>query len=163
MKIIVFSDSHGNEENMMRVLMQNQMDTSLVLYAGDGIDDIQNVMFSFPKISFEIVGGNREEYLYSLFDYKQVQYESLIQLDNHKILLTHGHKYNVKSSEYTILKYAQSKGADIIVYGHTHIPVANIIDSTYILNPGSIGSSHPTYGLINIKNNTVEISINELN
>ena len=167
MKILVFSDSHGYEENIRKVVFQHQLDTDMVLFAGDGIDDINNVKVDYPSIDFEIVGGNREEYLYSLFPHSDIEYEKIISIGNLKILLSHGHKYKVKYSLDSICKYAFEKGIDIVVFGHTHIPKNEVLNSDsckplYIINPGSISSSRPSYGLINIQNGIIKTEIIEI-
>ena len=40
-----------------------------------------------------------------------------------------------------IKSVAKSKGADIVMFGHTHIPVIDYDDDIIALNPGSL--SHP--------------------
>jgi uncharacterized protein len=62
-----------------------------------------------------------------------------------RIFVTHGHLYNESNLPNL------SKG-DILIYGHTHIPIAKKVDDVFILNPGSISlpkENHlSTYGII---------------
>ncbi|MGF1778112.1 phosphodiesterase [Vibrio nomapromontoriensis] len=48
-----------------------------------------------------------------------------------RLFLTHGHLYNAA-------KRPQLKKGDVIVHGHTHIPVAHWDEEQVIFNPGSI-------------------------
>ncbi|ELI6449308.1 phosphodiesterase [Photobacterium damselae] len=48
-----------------------------------------------------------------------------------RLFLTHGHLYNKE-------KHPKLCAGDVIVSGHTHIPVAEMMDELYLFNPGSI-------------------------
>ena len=71
---------------------------------------------------------------------------TIILYNNRKIFSTHGHIYNENNKPVL-------KDNDILISGHTHIPVAKKADNIYILNPGSIAipkENHPqTYGVLN--------------
>ena len=54
-----------------------------------------------------------------------------IFIDNLNIFVTHGHKFNKDNLQ------PLSKD-DILIYGHTHIPLNTIVDNIICLNPGSI-------------------------
>jgi uncharacterized protein len=70
---------------------------------------------------------------------------SIILQGNTKIFVTHGHLYD----ETKLPNLAKN---NVLIYGHTHIPVAKKVDDLLILNPGSItlpkeGHAN-TYGII---------------
>ena len=49
--------------------------------------------------------------------------------------------------------FARKNGADILLYGHTHIAFTDYDDGLYIMNPGSCGRPReglPSYGIIDI-------------
>lgn len=70
--------------------------------------------------------------------------EKEILIENRKILLCHGSPWSSDeyiypdSSEETFLRCAEGD-FDIVAMGHTHHPMVKCIDSTILLNPGSVG------------------------
>lgn len=56
---------------------------------------------------------------------------SIILHNNRKLFLTHGHVYNKENLP------ALADG-DVIIHGHTHVPVAEKFKNIFIINPGSI-------------------------
>ena len=79
-------------------------------------------------------------------------------LHGHRIAMTHGHRQHVNMGIDTLKYWALEKEADIVMYGHTHVPFVEQSSSMTILNPGSISrprqSEHfPTYGLIDFIDN----------
>ena len=46
---------------------------------------------------------------------------------------------------------AQEAGADVVLFGHTHVPYCSCEGGRWFLNPGSCGqSAQPTYGIIEL-------------
>jgi uncharacterized protein len=78
---------------------------------------------------------------------------SWIYVDGIKLFLTHGHKYNEKN-------LPKISNKDVLVHGHTHIPVAEKTSSCYIFNPGSIsipkGGYESSYGIYENRELTVK-------
>ena len=76
-------------------------------------------------------------------DYAWVVLES-----GQRLFLTHGHIYNAQ-------KRPALKQGDVIVHGHTHIPVAELDGEQYVFNPGSVtfprNGFAPSYGLLENK------------
>ena len=48
-----------------------------------------------------------------------------------------------------IIDEAKKKGADIVLFGHTHLQYTDYIDGLYVMNPGSVGM-FGQYGVIDI-------------
>ena len=61
-----------------------------------------------------------------------------LELGNHRILLTHGHYYNVSLGVEGLREEAIERGCDIAMYGHTHRPYLEQGGKVTILNPGSL-------------------------
>ena len=93
-------------------------------------------------------------------DYILEQLE-LFGLTLKKIFLTHGHIYGVKRDISLLRQAAVSKGADIAVYGHTHVAVIDDGEDCLVINPGSV--SHPRDGkaqsfmVLNIEGDRVKV------
>ena len=70
--------------------------------------------------------------------FSSLEREIELELGPHRILLTHGHYYNVSLGVETLEQEAIERGCDIAMYGHTHRPYLEIGDQVTILNPGSL-------------------------
>ena len=89
--------------------------------------------------------------------------------------MVHGHRYGVKSGMGALLSHAAARDADIVLFGHTHIPHEECIPvgteiggvvltrPMYLFNPGSIGrSGTPSFGTLSLTKDTVLLSHGEL-
>ena len=70
-----------------------------------------------------------------------------MSLGRHVVMLTHGHYYNVNYGTQMLVEAAKEKGADVVFYGHTHVPAFEQKNGNYYVNPGSVsipkeGSRH---------------------
>ncbi len=92
----------------------------------------------FPKIPLLPVRGNCD------YDY-DIPVEDILEIEGHRILFTHGNMYNVKLEYRTIEACAKEKGADAVLFGHTHKMYYTYHNGLMLLNPGSIGN--PPYGI----------------
>lgn len=84
------------------------------------------------------------------------------KIEGKKFFVTHGHGYNVKNPALSELKNAAMWypcEANVILYGHTHKARLEHEICCEILNPGTIGFSKPTYGLIVIDNGRISAEI----
>ncbi len=74
-----------------------------------------------------------------------------------RFYMVHGHQYGVKMSLQSLYYRAKEKEADIVLFGHTHVPCCEQEDGIWLINPGS--PSRPrlagkgSYALIDIKEN----------
>ena len=132
MKILVVSDSHGRWGALYNVI-QSYPDAKVVIHLGDGHDDLERIRPEFTDRVMVSVAGNCD-----CFAPSGVRSSAAITLDDKVIFYTHGHNYRVKSGESLVEQAARSRGADICLYGHTHIP--KFIDNgEYIyINTGSV-------------------------
>lgn len=158
MKIAVISDSH-NIENNIRSIIKHLSDIDVLIHCGDGADDISLIEETFNGKIY-IVKGN--------CDFGEIYPdELLIELDGKKILIAHGHKYNVKMNYNNIFYKALEVGADIVTFGHSHKAIILENRGITLMNPGSIslpyGLDNKTMGFIEIDNSgEVKFSIKEI-
>ncbi len=66
-----------------------------------------------------------------LIEYPMMSDYSIILYNDRRLFLTHGHIYNEKN-------LPNLSENDVLIHGHTHIPVAKKQNNIFILNPGSI-------------------------
>lgn len=143
MKILVFSDSHGNVSNMLRAVEQEN--PQMIIHLGDGWRDAVRLHDRIPGIPFEQVPGNCDFRL-------NEETEKLLFLEDKRILICHGHTYGVKQSLIAAGLAAEEKNLDLFLFGHTHKPLVDMRGKTLFLNPGSIGeSTRPSYGLVTLE------------
>lgn len=140
MKIVVFSDAHGNKEAIQRVVGFNP-DANFVVSLGDS-----EVSYNFLQdLDIIPIKGN-------YFRDAGFVYESELVVKEKRIFLTHGHKYKVHKGLSKLSNKVIIDGYDIALYGHTHIAKFDTIGEKYVINPGSINKSRnkkvPSYLLI---------------
>ena len=144
MKVLVFSDSHGDVKNMCRAIAREQ--PRMVLHLGDGWHDAEAVAERFPELPLEKVPGNCD------FRYQE-EAVRLVLIEGKLVMLSHGHTLGVKNNLSILLREAQARGADVALLGHTHKPFVDIRNGVTMLNPGSIGDyQRPTYGTLTFEN-----------
>jgi len=154
--VIVFSDSHGLLGSARKAL-KAAGPVDLLLHAGDYYRDALALAqeSSLPVVAVAgncdgVYGGPAEE---------------LFLLEDHKVLLTHGHLEGDRSGG-SLQQKAKEHGATVVVTGHTH--VAQMVTQKGILffNPGSItrprDGGKPSYGLLDIGDEGIVPSIHRL-
>lgn len=139
-KILVFSDSHGELGRMEQVVAEEWPDG--IFHLGDCWKDADELDCAF-EIPVTGVMGNCDGAVSSESS------EQKVTLGGVTFLLCHGHIYGVKSGYSAAVSHAKAEGADVLLCGHTHIPLYEQYGSLQLLNPGSIRYSK-TYGLITV-------------
>lgn len=143
MKILVVSDTHRQHENLEKVIDRERPERIYHLGDGEGCEDYVEAYADCP---LEIVRGNCD-FASSLPG------EVVMRVGAHVIMLTHGHYYHVANDTKRLLEVAKEKGADVVLYGHTHVPQLFKEQGITVMNPGSIshprqGDKRPSYGVI---------------
>ncbi|WP_417087544.1 metallophosphoesterase family protein, partial [Hungatella effluvii] len=64
--------------------------------------------------------------------------EKELKIGEYRVLLTHGHYYNVSLGVERLEQEARDRRLDIVMYGHTHRPFYEVRGGVTILNPGSL-------------------------
>lgn len=134
-----------------------------LIFLGDGLRDLSYL--SDSGIPLFPVMGNCDLMSFG------APIEDTLTLDGVRIFFSHGDRFSVKSGVERIAAYAAERSADVVLYGHTHLPLEQYLrvgtkvgDRTlekplHILNPGSIGESRDGfgcgYGVLTIQNGTV--------
>lgn len=122
----------------------------VVLHLGDNVSDVEIIKNQTGKDVVFVKGNCDIE--------RTAKVEQLIELENKKIFMTHGHEYGVKSSLLNLNYRARELGADIALYGHSHIASIEKHDGIWFVNPGSVslprGLKH-TIAFIEIKDGVI--------
>ncbi len=88
----------------------NQYADKIIAVRGNCDSEVDQMLLSFPMMS---------------------DYAWILLASGQRLFLTHGHLYNAQ-------KRPALKQGDVIVHGHTHIPVAEKDGEQFIYNPGSV-------------------------
>lgn len=145
-KALIFSDSHGKNENMFDVISRYP-EVDAIFHMGD-IEGAADKLTQSVNCAVCIVRGN--------CDFTSKLPESrVIEFGGKRIAMCHGHRH-LYSGNTDVLKYwGQEQKADIVMFGHTHIPYLEQGEKITLLNPGSISKPRqekkiPTYALLEI-------------
>ena len=140
MKLLIFSDSHGNVANMADMVRLERPDR--ILHLGDLVRDAQTLQEKFPDIPVSFVPGNCDGRRPDLPE------ERVFTLEGCRLLMTHGHTYHVKLGPAAAVRAAREAGAHLLLYGHTHEAACEFQHGMWVVNPGSIDSlARPTYAV----------------
>lgn len=132
MRILVVSDNHGNKDNLVWAL-RAEAPLDLVIHLGDS-EMIDLELRELIPCPYVVVAGNCD--YFSIFPKGQT-----VDLGTHRIYATHGHLYDVRYGLNQLETVARSAKADIVMFGHTHVPLLEQREELTFLNPGSI--RHP--------------------
>lgn len=129
MRILVISDSHGRNDDILGVIHQvGHID--MLIHCGD-VERGDNYIRSIVDCPVYMVSGNSD---YDL----DLPAEEVIDVGDYRIFVTHGHRHYVNRDGAYLVKCAQKLGANVVMFGHTHRPFIYIGDDITVLNPGSI-------------------------
>ncbi len=149
MRIGVFSDTHG-DISAARRFFDSLAPLDYLFHLGDNAADGDKLakLFACPVYA---VRGN--------CDYRSdAPLEQVVALGGKRFLLLHGHQYYAMSS---LLYRAEEVHADMVLYGHTHMPDLSADGPRLILNPGSLsrprGGSVESCALILLDKNDLNV------
>ena len=147
------SDSHGRKNRMLTAVELENPDW--ILHIGDNDRDCGDIELMYPDIPLRSVRGNCDRLSPGL------DIDEFV-LEGKRFFMTHGHLYGVKSGKAKIVQTAIERAADILLFGHTHVPFYSVTGELTIVNPGSIGSDGKNYAVLDIKNGAVTCELKNL-
>ncbi|MDQ0256473.1 putative phosphoesterase [Evansella vedderi] len=155
MRALIMSDSHGWEQEVADVIDRHQNEVDAIFHCGDSelfgeSDLLKNV---------STVRGNCD------FD-ADFPEEVVEEVKGVTFFAAHGHLLNVKMTAMNLVYKGQEVGADIVCFGHTHVPVAFEEQGIIIINPGSMRLprqvSVGTYVIVEENDGNIEVSFYSL-
>ena len=177
--ILIVSDTHGRVSRLNELIEYRQSldksgDPLTLIYLGDGLTDLFSCS-QYDNIICHAVRGNCD---FSSEIYGNITNKTeAIELMGHRIVLTHGDLYNVKLGLALVEKLAEDTGADILLFGHTHLKLQKYVNvdekyadapaykeklktlkSYYLFNPGSAKGYDRSYGILTITDTAILIS-----
>ncbi|RXI40020.1 phosphodiesterase [Clostridium tetani] len=167
MKLFFISDIHGSSyylEKVINIFEKEKADYLVIL--GDELyhgarnplpkeynpKKVAEILNTYKNKIIAVRGNCDSEVDQMVLNYPIMSDYSIILYNNRRLFLTHGHIYN-KNNLPTI------SNGDVLIYGHTHVPIAEKINNIFIVNPGSITfpkeNTPHCYGVL--ENNTFKI------
>ena len=145
MKLLIVSDTHKRNENYFEVLGRERPD--MVIHCGDA-EGSEYALTEAADCPVQIVLGNNDFFSY-------LPRELMLDIGKYKVWVTHGHNYYVSMGSENIKREAVARGADIVLYGHTHRPVIDVGGRVTAVNPGSLSyprqeGKRPSYALMEL-------------
>ena len=129
MNILVVSDTHDNIDGLVNFIKEmGQID--YLFFLGDYVED-GIILRDILGIPTTIVRGNGD---HGRYDFNE---DELVEIGGKRILATHGHNYNPSLGLQNLYYRALELEADIVLYGHTHLPKIFKKESIILMNPGS--------------------------
>ena len=133
MKIYVLSDTHNSV--LFAPFLELIGDADHIIHLGDGSRDVSDLI-SIASCPVTWVKGNCDI---------SGPRELTADIGGKRFFITHGNEYGVKSSVFTLAQRALGLGADVALYGHTHIPRVEHLSGVTVLNPGSLTRPRDNY------------------
>ncbi|WP_048600508.1 metallophosphoesterase family protein [Rubeoparvulum massiliense] len=144
-ELVIVSDTHGRIANWHN--LYNAYPHHLILHAGD---HEQNVMEGIPD------GAERIKAVRGNCDLESsLPTERCFAWSGYQLMLVHGHLHHVKHSLLPLFYRGKEKGVQVIVFGHTHQPLVEVMDGILFINPGSLvkprGVPQGSYAMLSIE------------
>lgn len=117
MKYLILSDSH-HRNDFVKYLVNYYKGYS-VIHLGDKQMEVNGIN----------IRGNCDDF---------GEDEKIIEIDNFKVLLTHGNYYQVKYTFNYLVDRTKELNCDIVLFGHTHKQIDMKIDNIRLINPGAL-------------------------
>lgn len=129
MKVLIVSDTHGRHGNL-RKAVEESGEFDVLIHLGD-VEGGEEYIDAVADCEKHVIKGNNDFY-------SRLPKEELFCLNGKTIFITHGHEYHVAFETETVERIGRGRGADVIMFGHSHCPYLDVQDDVVLLNPGSL-------------------------
>jgi putative phosphoesterase len=138
-KLLVFSDTHGSITSLNAVMnwakdrLPPNDTICCAAFLGDGLSDLSRVVESSGfYCDWKVVCGNN--------DYRTSAPEAAVfDFVDYRFFMCHGHRHSLYGGYHSLIAAARVSQANVVLYGHTHVPSCKNIDDILLINPGSVG------------------------
>jgi hypothetical protein len=140
-KLLVISDTHGGVTALKAVFNWAKERTPpndsicAAVFLGDGLIDLQSSADETGFLcNWAKVKGNND------YGFQEAD-TALFDFVNYRFFICHGHHYSLYGGYHPLVSAARYNGANVVLFGHSHIPCHKTLNGTILINPGSVG--HP--------------------
>lgn len=172
MEILVISDTHGRKDRIREVFDRLNFRPRAVLFLGDCLRDLSVLSDErYSGMDCYAVAGNNDGTMLFPADEPDVR---TVCMGGCRIVMMHGHTFNVHYGASEAVRYAVKQGADVLLYGHTHKRCDYILSGEelgrekplLVANPGSLGEPRDgkgaAFGVLTLRNGQPLFSHGEL-
>lgn len=164
MKFLIISDIHGSikyAKEAIELFKEEKCDQILllgdVLYHGPrnplpvgyAPKEVAEFLNTYKDKIIAVRGNCDSEVDQMVLEFPMMGDYQMIYLDDRKVFLTHGHLFNKDNMP-------KLSAGDVFIHGHFHLPMTDIENGIYYLNPGSItlpkNNQANSYGILEDNN-----------
>jgi putative phosphoesterase len=145
-KLLVISDTHGSITSLTKVLewAAGQLPPTGTICAaaflGDGISDLNRAANSTGfYCEWKLVNGNND------YDYTMPE-AGVFDFEDNRFFLCHGHRHNLYGGYHSLITAARNSQANVVLFGHSHVPYQKTVEGILLVNPGSVGRPRSRIG-----------------
>jgi putative phosphoesterase len=145
-KLLVFSDTHGGATALKTVFSWAKKYTPpagticAAAFLGDGLSDLQQAANATGFFcDWKVVSGNND------FDYSIPQ-AAVFDFCENRFFMCHGHRHSLYGGYHTLIAAARNVGANVALFGHSHVPFQKNTDGLLLINPGSVARPRSRIG-----------------
>lgn len=128
MRIGIMSDTHGSLKAMRQAVIAVPP-VDMWLHAGDFSQD-SSFLAQITGIPVTAVKGNCD-------GMTTAKPDEFLSVGDKQLWLTHGHQYGAQERINELVLWSHKYNVDIVVYGHTHVPLIEWHEDILVINPGS--------------------------
>ena len=187
-RVLVVSDTHGNYKTFKRIITEFGKTCDGLILCGDCYADItalilearadSNLQALIPSV-IAFVQGNGDPSRYPMgftikadckdeekeFDFSKSLYfpqKQILCVNNHDILITHGHNEHIYSGLEQLYFKAQENFCKVVCYGHSHYPSNDYNKECTLINPGSCslprGGQPASFAILTAEDKFVDVA-----
>ncbi len=133
-KVLIVSDTHMDNDTFSSITSFHK-DCDYFIHCGDS-----SLNFDDPLLNgyITVMGNHDDDPHFDEFRF--------LKIEDVRILITHGHHYNVYVSYNKLYHKAKQMHCSLVLHGHTHIPHVQTFDGITFVNPGSVLFNRSQYG-----------------
>ena len=152
-KIVIMSDNHG-DMNMLTDIKVLEDDADYYIHCGDSESYSLQYLYGFVAV--------KVNYGWSV-DLLQT---ARLDIEGRHLLITHGQFFGYFDREKKMIQFLKKYNGDVLISGHTHMPLAKEENGLWLINPGSTswprGGSKRSYAVVTIDDKNVDVVIKTL-
>lgn len=162
MRLLILADSHGNLEDLQKIIREKGSSVDFIIHLGDNYSDMEQ--FNFPNV-IKIPGVYDPEY-----ENRLIKHRIIKDFGKIKVLLSHTKTSHPNDFEHDIKPedVIARKTVKVMLYAHTHLYDAKVEGGILFVNPGHLKREDkkgmpPTYAVVEIDGEKVSARIIALN
>lgn len=147
-RLLVVSDTHGSVNALKTVLNWAKSRTPpsgticAAAFLGDGIADLEPAAKASGFFcDWKLVCGNND------YDYgHSTPGAAVFDFADNRFYICHGHRHSLYGGYFTLISAARDSGANVALFGHSHVPLQRDEGNLLLVNPGSVGRPRSRIG-----------------